>query len=300
MIIKSTEEKLKARYNLIFIIVLLFTTLFIYCKSDGDEGCKDCNGETYMCGNSSCESDKGENSDNCPSDCLPYECGDSYCDSDNGENYENYIIDDLANIGKTYHHWDNSVFGLPTSEIRNAYPSKNIIWFTGDTSSSPLTQDEINEISDHLSNGGKLFLSGQDIAEYNTGQPLLNLIGIEFNSNSVVPLVLGVTGDLISSGLTLFTSGGGGAQNQLSRDVLSITDSTTTTSIFHYGTGTANPAGIRYANSLDGSVVVFLGFGFESINDASIRQTLLTRIFDYLNDPATGIDNLNSDKLIPN
>ena len=45
--------------------------------------------------------------------------------------------------------------------------------------------------------------------------------------------------------------------------------------------------------------MIFLGFGFESIYDASRRQTLLGNVLDYLNNPLTGIEDENESKLIP-
>jgi hypothetical protein len=211
-------------------------------------------------------------------------------DDDGGMDYEKYYFQDLENIGKTYHHWDVEIAGLPTSEIRSAYPNLNVIWFTGDSSSSPLTAAEHDELLDHITTGGKLFLTGQDIAEMNSGSQLTNTIGVDHVSNWNLFLILGIPGDPVSSGLVFNTSGFGGANNQTSSDILTITDSVHTAKIFHYGAGTANPAGARYANRSTGSVAVFLGFGYESINDATRRQTLLTRVFDYLNNPLTGIE----------
>ena len=220
-------------------------------------------------------------------------------DDDGGKDYEKYYFQDLENIGKSYHHWDVEAAGSPTSEFRNAFPNLNIIWFTGDSSSMPLTTAEHNELLDHVSTGGKLFLTGQDIAEMNSGSQLTTTLGFDYVSNWNLFLILGIPGDVISNGLVFNTSGFGGANSQTSSDILTVTDSVHTSKIFHYGAGTANPAGVRYANRSTGSVAVFLGFGFESINDASRRQTLLTRVFDYMNNPLTGIEDDFESNVIP-
>ena len=211
-------------------------------------------------------------------------------DDDNGQEYEQFYYDDFQSLSKTFHHWDVAIDGVPTAIDRNNYPDKIMIWFTGDSSSLPLTQAEQNEILDHINNGGKLFLTGQDIAEMNSGTALIDTLGIEFTQNSTLSLILGVAGDEIGNGIVFNVSGFGGSNNQTSKDVIQITDSTISSTIFHYGGGTANPAGIRYQNFANNSKAVFLGFGAEAINDPSRRQTVLSRIVDYLKSPITGID----------
>ncbi len=220
-------------------------------------------------------------------------------DDDNGADYENYFIEDFQAIGRTYHHWDVQDEGVPMANDRIEYPEKIIVWFTGDSSSMPLTQSEHDELVDHISTSGKLFLTGQDIAEYNTGDSLLNLMGIGFKENTNTALIFGAVGDLIGDGLTFFSSGGGGAQNQKSRDAINIIDSTTTTAIAHYIPGTSKPAGVRYNNSVDSSRAVFLGFGYEAINDNVQRQTLLTRVLEYFSNVTTGINDDFVNSAIP-
>jgi flagellar hook capping protein FlgD/carboxypeptidase-like protein len=211
-------------------------------------------------------------------------------DDDGGMEYEQFYFLDLENIGVSYHHWDITVEGLPTANYRDAYPNKNLIWFTGDSSSMPLTAAEHDELLDHITNDGKLFLTGQDIVEMNSGSQLTNTIGIDYVSNWALALILGISGDPVSNGLVFNVSGFGGADNQTSKDILTVTDTIHTNKIFHYGGGTGNPAAVRYANDSETNRVVFLGFGFESINDATRRQTLLTNTLNFLNSPVSGID----------
>jgi len=220
-------------------------------------------------------------------------------DDDGGMDYERFYKEDLDNLNITYHHWDIESEGVPDLQDINEFVNRNLIWFTGDSSSIPLTSTEHDVLLNHINTGGKLFLNGQDIVEMNSGSLLTDTLGIDYVADWSLFLILGVPGDPISNGLVFNTSGFGGAANQTSSDILTVTDPIHTTKIFHYGTGTANPAGVRYANSANGCAAVFLGFGFESINDPSRRQTLLTKILDYINDPATGIDDLNSNELIP-
>lgn len=211
-------------------------------------------------------------------------------DDDRGKTYEEFYFEDFLAIGKTYHHWEVQTDGVPSAADRDAYPDRIMFWFTGDSSNMPLTQVEQVEIVDHIQSGGRLFLTGQDIAEMNSDSVLTNSLGIDFTQNITLSLILGVSGDEIGNGLVFNVSGYGGSNNQTSKDVIAITDSTMSTTIFHYGGGTTNPAGIRNENSTYNSKSVFLGFGAEAINDASRRQTLLTRIITYLESPLTGID----------
>jgi hypothetical protein len=220
-------------------------------------------------------------------------------DDDGGMNYEQYYFSDLENIGKTYYHWDIENQGIPNQQVIDEFENRLIIWFTGDSSSMPLTIAEHDELLDHLTTGGKLFLTGQDIAEMNTGSQLTNTLGVDFVSNWSLFLILGITGDPISNGLVFNTSGFGGANNQTSSDILSITDSIHTTKIFHYGAGTANPAGVRYTNDEDSSRAVFLGFGFESINDSQRRKALLINILEYLNSSITEIEETQENTHLP-
>ncbi len=220
-------------------------------------------------------------------------------DGDGGNNYEQFYFDDLESQSISYHHWDIQLEGIPTSQIRNGFTNNIVIWFTGDSSSIPLTNAEQNEILDHINMGGNLFLSGQDIAEMTTGSALLDTLGIEFNQNSTLSLIKGVVGDEIGGGLIFNTSGYGGANNQTSSDILQVIDSLQTATIFHYGSGNSKPAGIKFESVTDSSKVVFLGFGYESINDPQRRQTFLSRIMDYFDGTVTNVDGEAEKYLLP-
>ena len=203
-------------------------------------------------------------------------------DDDRGQDYETFYIGALAALGKTYHHWDVSVDGVPTAADRNAYPNRLLIWFTGDSSSQPLTAEEQASLLDHLNAGGRMFLTGQDIAETADSSALLNALGVGFKTNTTITLVRGISGDPISSGLNFVITSAGGANNQTSTDALVIRDSTRSATIFHYGGGTTFPAGVRMADDSTQARAVFLGFGYEAINDAGKRKTLMDRVLTYL------------------
>jgi hypothetical protein len=219
-------------------------------------------------------------------------------DDDINNSYETYYTAAFDSLDKTYHRWDTQVDGLPTAAIRNAYPDKLIVWFTGDSSANPISPAEQDEILDHIMTGGKIFLTGQDIAETLNGTHLLDTLGIAFNQNTTTTLIRGVLGDEISNGLVMILNGVGSANNQTSSDVIAIEDTLTTTPIFYYGGGTGSPAAAKFTNDQFHSRAVFLGFGFESINDVSKRVILMERVIEYLELPFTGIGN-NLTSVIP-
>ncbi|MEJ2537087.1 MAG: carboxypeptidase-like regulatory domain-containing protein, partial [Calditrichia bacterium] len=219
-------------------------------------------------------------------------------DDDASNNYETYFTATFDSLDKTYHRWDIQVDGLPTAAIRNAYPDKLIVWFTGDSSANPISPAEQDEILDHITTGGKIFLTGQDIAEKINGSALLDTLGISFIQNTTTTIIRGVLGDEITNGLIMILNGTGSANNQTSGDVINIEDTLTTTPIFYYGGGTGSPAGAKFTNDQFHSRAVFLGFGFEGINDVSKRIILMERTIEYLELPFTGIGN-NLTSVIP-
>jgi hypothetical protein len=208
-------------------------------------------------------------------------------DDDNGGSYEEYYTRAFENIQRNYHLWNVQGEGVPTAADMNEYPTKKVVWYTGDGSDSTLTEAEQAELLAHLSNGGKLFLTGQNIAEHISGSPLLEKLGVAFAQNTSQSLVRGIDND-IAHGITLLTNGSGGANNQTSRDQLSIGNSNTTRTILYYLPNQANIAG---AASQDfSSTTVFLGFGWEAINGAALRQDLLNNILQYLDSVVVAID----------
>lgn len=202
--------------------------------------------------------------------------------------YADYYTAALTNITKSYHLWDVQLSGIPTASQMAEYPSGILIWYSGDSNGSALSQAAQDELLAHLNNNGKVFLTGQDMAEEANGSPLLNSLGLAFAQNSAVTLIVGTAGN-IGDGLVFLTSGTGGAGNQTSRDQLSITDSSTTQTAFTYSTVASAIAGVTYANG--SRRAVFLGFGWEAINDVVKREALLANAIEYLEGP-TGIDNV--------
>ena len=200
-------------------------------------------------------------------------------DDDDGSSHERYYRDGLAVNSYSYHLWNVQNSGYPTLADMNAFPDKIAIWYTGDSDGNSLSSDEANELHSFLNGGGRLLLTGQDIAEENSGHALLTTLGADFALNSTQTVVLGVAGD-IAGGLVLLTSGTTGANNQTSKDQLTITDTTTTRSILTYSANPAAVAGVAFDNG--NTRAVFIGFGWEGIGDPDRRNTLLQNVLTYI------------------
>ncbi|MCB0285503.1 MAG: carboxypeptidase-like regulatory domain-containing protein [Calditrichaeota bacterium] len=212
-------------------------------------------------------------------------------DDDDGSDYENYFINAAIADTQNYHHWNVVEKGLPTADKMAEYPNGIVIWFTGDSDSNAISDDEAAELLAHLNNGGKLFLSGQDIVEELNGTALMNQLGIGYVQNSATPVVRGETGGIIGDGLVLIT-GAGAAGNQTSRDQLIINDATRTTQEFRYGAGATATAGISYKNGASKAIV--FGFGFEAITDPDRQNAVIQRAIQFFKTPV-GIGDLPGD-----
>jgi hypothetical protein len=216
-------------------------------------------------------------------------------DDDQGDEYESYFINTLTQLSKTYNHWESDVEGVPTAAIMAEFPDKTVIWFTGDGIDSTLNPTEQAEILSHIDNGGKLFLTGQNIAEDLDGSPFMNTLGLDFATNNPFLVIIGVAGD-IGDGLAFSTAGSGGANNQTSKDQFAIVDSVQSRSVFQYGTSATATAGA--AVEIDSSKMIFFGFGWEAIGTSAFRQSVLEVVLNYLDQP-TGIEIKDLTSLLP-
>ncbi|MEZ4764685.1 MAG: hypothetical protein R3C26_16365 [Calditrichia bacterium] len=72
---------------------------------------------------------------------------------------------------------------------------------------------EMNLLTEFLDSGGRLLLSGQNIAESDTGSVLLqDYLQVSYDRNFSPPIMKGVEDDPVGGGLLMQTSGGPGNQ----------------------------------------------------------------------------------------
>lgn len=175
----------------------------------------------------------------------------------------NYYTSALKNLGYAY------------EELSNALPEflsqrDMVIYLTGKSKSNLFTSAEITDIGNYFDAGGKVFFSGQNIAEYlKTAYPsfLNNKVGIDWVQNASVftRFIYGTTGDIIGNqAAKLRINGNDGAQNELSPDIISSLGNFKIS--FTYNTAATQGAG-GWIENTNGGKMFFLGFGFESIND---------------------------------
>jgi hypothetical protein len=101
----------------------------------------------------------------------------------------------------------------------------------------------------------------------------------------------GVVGDPITDGLSLHIAGGTGANNQQYPDEISPYDADATEILYYQGDGCG---AIRSIDSVSGAKVVYLGFGFEGIDDAQDRYDLLVPALNWLRGPEVFADGFES------
>jgi len=210
-------------------------------------------------------------------------------DDDGGDQYEHYYLSVLDSLGIMVDHWDVQYRGLLKSTRLADYQdnSKLIIWYTGNSDSATLTDEDQTALTSFLDNGGNLFLTGQDI-----GQDLVeNGQGAAFfeqylhaqlvQENFAGPKGLsGVPGDAISDGMMVVLTGAGSANNQDSPSVIAAVSGAVP--IFNY-LGTNHQAALRYEGNYK---LVYFAFGFEAIIQTNPRTVspllVLTRILDWM------------------
>ncbi|MEM4540519.1 MAG: right-handed parallel beta-helix repeat-containing protein [Archaeoglobaceae archaeon] len=139
-------------------------------------------------------------------------------DDDSGADYESYYNNSLNNLSIAYDYWDCEVMGSPSYSDLSNYPI--VVWFFGDDYEEVLNEAEIEALADYLDNGGKLFITGQDIGYYlvelgNDPEFYRNYLhAVYITDDTDILNITGVEGDPISDGLAFGISGGNGANNQ--------------------------------------------------------------------------------------
>jgi hypothetical protein len=206
-------------------------------------------------------------------------------DDDGAQTYENYYTAALDSLGISYGVWDLSA-GKLSDDVLQAY--RLLIWQVGE---SYPTIDPVDRafLTQHLDNGGKLFVTGQDIGwELNYSSSgnydpawYHNYLHANWVTDDTNNYNLdGVAGDPITDGLDLHIQGGDGANNQEYPDAIAPYDSDATTILSYRGS--SYKGAIRATDSTSGAKVVYLGFGYEAIDNPQDRADMLGRALLWL------------------
>jgi len=251
--------------------------------------------------------------------------------------YSNWVVpyysDALDNLGYAYDVWDSGLRGIIDGGMLNQYVDGVVIWSTPDWGYIQLSETQDN-LSSYLDNGGKLFISGQDI-DWNIGWSAFyeDYLHAQYVQNDIdLYGLFGVPGDSITDGLYINISGDYGANNQYSPSELDPISPAV--SIFTYdpnattalvepsipeegmirpesekmlpqrepmarpgetmiprGSSVERSIGTKSVESSGSGAlrvdtgtykVVYFAFGFEAINSAADRATVMERVLNWL------------------
>lgn len=198
--------------------------------------------------------------------------------TDTSDSYRTYYTSALDSLNISWCYWSRNNQGPIPYNLVGRLKERTIIWFSGNATHQTIPNIDQDSLAQFLEHGGKLFLTGQNIAEELASSTFLEeVIGCRFDSSGWRGfLVMGVTNDTLGRYITgTSTAGGNGANNQNSRDIISPL--LTSRKFLIYDTTTDFGAGLRRENH-SGGRVIFLGFGFEAINRPASRPEYLTRV----------------------
>jgi C1A family cysteine protease len=212
-----------------------------------------------------------------------------------GNDWEGYYIAAFDSLKTVYDIWDKKA---DFDSIYDFSDYNVLVWFTGDHRDSIFSAADVESLMTYLDSGGRLFLTGQDVAEVLSGSAdpvfqdfLSDYLHCGFvHDNCTQRLVMGEPGDTVGDTLYIQIYGAASAQNQSSKDVLEP-DSLAIPVLRYYRTWsipTDSIAAIRYHGDYR---LVFFGFGFEGMNPTgqyysgywlSKPELVMHRVIDWL------------------
>ena len=209
-------------------------------------------------------------------------------DDDNGASYEKYFKDALSANGyyegMGFAVWTVSTDGSPSSATLSSYDI--VIWFTSEDYSTTLSDTDRTNIQTYLNNGGKLFISGQDIGyDASSSNPSwVDWIQTNLHANYVrddtdANGVAGVSGDTIFDGVSYGLGGGDGARDNDYPD--EITSYNGGVVCMNYSISGNNGSAVRYSGTYK---VVYFAFNFEAISDSADRNDAMKRVLNFLDE----------------
>jgi hypothetical protein len=186
-----------------------------------------------------------------------------------------YYTAALTTNNKMFSVWDlGTDKNLPLNYLKSF---KNVVWFTGNSYPNPITVYE-SRLAAFLDNGGRLFMSGQDLLDQTGGttafvKNYLHINWVDSAMNDIkTTKVNGVTGTL-TAGLTNVTIDPTLLANNF-MDEIGV--GTGATGIFT--DDAAQPDALSFSGTYK---VVFLAFPFEEYGNATQRIDLMGRVFTF-------------------
>ncbi len=227
-----------------------------------------------------------------------------FVDDDGGMAYESYFMNALDSTGLSYDVWTYATQGTPTDSLLAFYQA--VVWNTGPdfgTTSAPktLTATDQSRLTTYLDNGGKLFLSSQDLLlDNNPNTFIIDYLHVAGHTDDAGETsVAGISGDTVSDGMAF------GLNPPFSNYSDYIVPGTGATGIFSVTSknsivlregilidkmegaeNATNYCALRYPDSGASTYqVVFLAFPFEGVPSSGTspnnNYTLMRRIMDW-------------------
>jgi len=228
-------------------------------------------------------------------------------DDDDGASFDTFFVSALNSSGILCDVWRYKSSGSPSDSVLGSYQA--VVWTTGEDfgsigDPSTLTAEDQANLQVYLENGGKLFLSSQDLLYDNDPNDfIINYLHVAgHNDDQGINSVAGVSGDTISNGMSIslsypfsnlsdyIVSGSGaagifyrtGKNAPLSRDGILTLPSIE----LDKGDQTNNYCALRYPASGSSTYkVVFFAFPFEAIPqggaDPNNAKTVMERIMNW-------------------
>jgi hypothetical protein len=198
--------------------------------------------------------------------------------NDTLERYASYYTSTLDTLGLTWCQWNRPSGGLLPYPQLSRLRAKTLIWYSGNTNTGTVPAEDRDSLARYAQTGTNLLMTGQNIAEELVGTTFLeSIVGCRFDSSGWSGFfAFGNRQDSLGAFVTgIATTGGNGAGNQTSRDVISPLGNSTGFLVY-------DSVAVRYAATRrelpSGGKVVFMGFGFEAVNRPSAKPTYFNRM----------------------
>ena len=198
--------------------------------------------------------------------------------NDTLERYASYYTSTLDTLGVAWCQWNRPSGGLLPYPQLSRLRSNTVIWYSGNTNVGTVPAADRESLAAYVQTGTNLFITGQNIAEELQGSPFLESIcGCRFDSSGWSGFfAFGNRQDSLGAAVTgTATTGGNGASNQTSRDVVSPLGNSS--GFLVYDSVTVKYAATR-REVPSGGKVVFMGVGFEAVNRPGSRPTYFSRV----------------------
>ncbi len=155
-----------------------------------------------------------------------------------------------------------------------------VIWVTGDAR-NPLSQADVDVMTEYVQHGGGLILSGQHIGPQLAGYTDFSaLLGVAESVDSLHALgIVGVTGEPLSEGNVSAIFGAGGANNQTAPSgIIAANDAR----VLYTYSGSETVAAVWNDTGEEGAVV-YMGFGLEAVSGVSTSTPGQEILYPILN-----------------